>query len=104
MSEQNHGSFFTGFTVGLFAGAAGLFLFKTKDGKKVWDRLQNEWQAAREYLQEKDLITKDKSLKSMLYEWFDLEVPAVNTPTAKKKSKTTPTAPKSSKKPKFKGV
>lgn len=42
------GSFSTGFTLGLFAGAAGFFLFATRDGERVRARLTQEWTQAKQ--------------------------------------------------------
>lgn len=49
--DQDQGSFLTGFTLGLFAGAAGLYLFGTEKGKSVRQRLTSEWQAAQSSMQ-----------------------------------------------------
>lgn len=43
---DNQGSFITGLTIGLFAGAASYFLLVTPKGKKVRQNLEKEWQAA----------------------------------------------------------
>ncbi len=45
--SQDQGSFLTGFTVGMLAGAAGLFLFGTKDGSKIRKQLSQEWDSAK---------------------------------------------------------
>jgi gas vesicle protein len=100
MSDHNAGSFFTGLTVGLFAGAAGYFLLNTKDGKKTLKKIKAEWDTAQDYLQEEGLADKGQSLKSMVYEWFDLEESQPKTKSSKKKATTK--TPK--KKKKFKGV
>lgn len=57
MSDQlNHsdqadsGSFITGFTLGLLAGAAGYFLFATDRGVSVRKELAKEWQQAKQDL------------------------------------------------------
>lgn len=43
---DNQGSFVTGLSLGLFAGAASFFLLLTPEGKKLRRRLEEEWQAA----------------------------------------------------------
>jgi len=43
---DNQGSFVTGLTVGLFAGAASYFLLLTPNGRKMRLKLEKEWQAA----------------------------------------------------------
>lgn len=50
MIDQESGSFVTGFTIGLFAGAAGYFLFATDKGQTVRAELVKEWQAAKKKL------------------------------------------------------
>lgn len=44
--DQDQGSFLTGFTLGLFAGATGYFLFGTDRGAKVRRELKTEWDQA----------------------------------------------------------
>lgn len=62
MSNNNdHGSFLTGFTFGLFAGAASLFLFGTEKGSRVRSRLAEEWDEAKHYLEEEGVIEKGKT-------------------------------------------
>lgn len=53
MANQEQGSFLAGFTVGLFAGAAGYFLFGTDQGRKIKQQLAKEWQLARNTLPER---------------------------------------------------
>jgi hypothetical protein len=61
MHDQDQGSFLTGFTVGLFAGAAGYFLFGTDRGEKVRSTLQDEWEEAKDKLVDQGVI-RDKSV------------------------------------------
>lgn len=49
-SDQDSGSFLTGFAVGLFAGAFGYFLFATDQGQSVRQELIKEWQLANQKL------------------------------------------------------
>jgi gas vesicle protein len=53
---NNSSSFITGFTVGLFAGAAGYFLFGTKEGAKVRKQLVEDWEEAKEHLVEEGVL------------------------------------------------
>ena len=55
-NTDNQGSFLTGFTVGLFAGAAGYYLFGTNQGKKITDKLSDEWESAKERLAAEGVI------------------------------------------------
>lgn len=53
MANQDQGSFLAGFSVGLFAGAAGYFLFGTDRGRQLKHRLAHEWEAARKEMPER---------------------------------------------------
>lgn len=57
--QNQSGSFVTGFTVGLFAGAAGYFLFATDRGEKVRQELQKEWKEAKDRVQAEGTVTED---------------------------------------------
>ncbi|MGD9129443.1 MAG: hypothetical protein PVJ09_03085 [Candidatus Woesebacteria bacterium] len=61
-NNDNSGSFLTGFTVGLFAGAAAYFFFATDRGDELHLKLKKEWEQASEKLAEKGVI-EDKNLK-----------------------------------------
>lgn len=99
MSEQNQGSFLGGLALGLFAGAAGYFLFGTKDGEKIRKNIEQEWNAAKGTLAEEGIIKdKDASLKDLISEWLGM---AETKTQPKKKTSKTSTSNKSSK---FKGV
>ena len=101
MSEQNQGSFLGGLALGLFAGAAGYFLFATKDGAKIRRDVEKEWQSAKISLAEEGLIAdKDLSISQMISDWLGLAEDHKQT----KKKTPKPTAGPSTKKPKFKGV
>ncbi len=54
--DRDSGSFLTGFTIGLFAGAAGYFLFGTDRGGKVRSELMEEWENAKEHLMQKGVL------------------------------------------------
>lgn len=60
-NQDDSGSFLTGFTLGMFAGAASLFLFGTERGNKVRSRMAEEWEEAKEYLEEEGVIEKGKT-------------------------------------------
>jgi gas vesicle protein len=101
MSDQNQGSFVGGLALGMFAGAAGYFLFATKDGSKVRKKIEKEWQEAKVVLAEEGVIEdKDVTLSNLIGDWLGIEK---SQDTQKKKSpkKTTTAKSKSSK---FKGV
>jgi len=98
MSDQNQGSFLGGLALGLFAGAAGYFLFGTKDGEQVRKKIEKEWQDAKATLVDEGIIkSKDLSLKDLISEWLGM---AETKTLVKKKAKTTSQA----KNTKFKGV
>lgn len=108
--EYNQGSFLTGFTVGLFAGAAGYFLFGTDKGKKVTERLSDEWENAKEKLADEGVIDNPNlSLREVVGQVLNqvkerIEIPATESSKAGKASKVT--TPKVVKKParKFKNI
>ncbi len=117
MSDQNeHGSFLTGFTIGLFAGAASLFLFGTKRGAKVRTRLAQEWDEAKHYLESEGVIEQGKTsirdvFQSIVDNFQDHQEPTKSKPsTVKTKSavkKISADTPKTAVKPatkKFKGT
>lgn len=98
MSDQNQGSFLGGLALGIFAGAAGYFLFGTKDGEQVRKKVEKEWQEAKATLVDEGIIkSKDQSIKDLISEWLGM---AETKPTVKKKTKTT----SQTKNTKFKGV
>jgi len=49
-------SFMTGFTVGLFAGATGYFLFATKQGAQLRRQLLKDWEDAKQHLVKEGVI------------------------------------------------
>ncbi len=72
MQEDSHGSFLNGFTIGLFAGAMGYFLFATDKGQKVRKQLNTEWEKARKELEDSGKIEKGKgTIKDILAELAD---------------------------------
>lgn len=98
MSQEHQGSFLGGLAVGLFAGAAGYFLFATKDGEQMRKKVEHEWQSAKESLAKDGIIAnKDASLSSMISDWLGMAEPKTQ---SKKKSARTGT----NKSAKFKGV
>ncbi|MFZ5376392.1 MAG: hypothetical protein ACOZAN_01835 [Patescibacteria group bacterium] len=65
--HNNPAQFLGGFTLGVFAGAAGLFLFGTDHGKKLGQQLADEWDQAKESLADRGVIeNKDVTLGEML--------------------------------------
>ena len=70
MPQKDQGSFLTGFSLGLFAGAAGYFLFGTHSGKKVRQDLSKEWDQAKEKLAQDGIIDDpDASLRDVVHEF-----------------------------------
>jgi hypothetical protein len=112
MSDEQQGSFIGGLALGMFAGAAGFFLFGTKDGAKTRVKIEKEWQEAKVTLAKDGIIkNKNASLGDLVKDWFGLEkVKVVKTTKKSTKKKTTQasapskksTSPKTGKK--FKGV
>lgn len=74
--SAHQGSFLNGFLAGLFAGAAGYFLFGTKKGETVRSKVEQEWNTAKEHLAQKGVIeSADMSIRdffSHFFEKFDL--------------------------------
>jgi gas vesicle protein len=100
MSDQNQGSFIGGLALGMFAGAAGYFLFATKDGSNVRKKIEKEWQEAKVVLAEEGVI-KDKNVKisDLISDWLGIE--HLKSSTKKKNAKKNTPKSKTSK---FKGV
>jgi hypothetical protein len=104
MSNNDQGSFIGGLALGMFAGAAGYFLFATKDGSKVRKKMEGEWKEAKVILAEEGVIkNKDVTISQLVGEWFGLEQ---NKTIKKKATKSTNKKQTSSKdkSSKFKGV
>ena len=72
MSEQaDNGSFLTGFTIGLFAGAAGYFLFATDKGEKARKALAKEWQEAQQsWFTSEEVGPGTSSLRELAKDFF----------------------------------
>lgn len=81
MTNKHHqGSFLNGFAIGLFAGAAGFFLFGTDDGKKTCRRIAKEWTSAKSKLAEQGVISNSNtSLRSVFASIFDSVAPSKRT-------------------------
>ena len=85
--QNQEGSFVTGFTVGLFAGAAGFFLFGTKKGETIRSKINAEWDNAKEQLAQEGVISSsDLSIRDMFASVI-ASITAV--PEAEQKSKKT---------------
>src|SRR5258708_38805733 len=70
--QHEHNSFVTGFTVGLFAGAAGYFLFATKKGAEVRHQLTEDYELAKENMVKDGWIPHSKvSLRDFAKSIFD---------------------------------
>ncbi len=88
-SEANHdtGSFLTGFTIGLFAGAAGYFLFGTDRGGKVRRELMTEWENARGELVERGIVENPRAtLRELVKDAVEEVVRKVGLATGKRKN------------------
>lgn len=67
--QHQSNSFLTGFAVGLFAGAAGYYLYATDRGKKLREHLVSEWQTAKVQLVKEGVIDRpDVSLREFIGE------------------------------------
>jgi gas vesicle protein len=105
MPEQTeHGSFLTGFTIGLFAGAAGYFLFATDKGGKVRKSLAREWQEAQQsWLATEQVAGGTASLRDLARDFFS-QILGTESPSAKKTASSKKATPTVHKKNTFKGV
>ncbi|MDH5532869.1 MAG: hypothetical protein OEX81_00380 [Candidatus Pacebacteria bacterium] len=102
MSNNDQGSFIGGLALGMFAGAAGYFLFATKDGSKVRKKMEGEWKEAKVILAEEGVIkNKDITISELVGEWFGLEQ---NKTPKKKTPKKQISNTNKNKTSKFKGV
>lgn len=64
--RSDSGSFLGGFTLGIFAGAAGFFLFGTDKGRKLKEELVREWQHAQAELPDRgDGLMNIQSLRDV---------------------------------------
>jgi gas vesicle protein len=97
---DDQGSFLTGFTLGIFAGAIGYYFFGTQKGKRMRTELSHEWQQARQQ------IGPDKFPHTSLRDFFTAIVKSIQTESISKKtsSLTKKTAKNSGLKSKFKGT
>ncbi len=101
--DRDQGSFLTGFTLGIFAGATGYFLFGTDRGGKVREELKAEWTKAQAKLEtETPEVVGRLSIREALYKVADWlgEAPTADSKTKKANRKGNKSGPKS----RFKGV
>ncbi|CAN5272774.1 hypothetical protein BH10PAT2_BH10PAT2_0020 [soil metagenome] len=84
-SQSSDGtSFVTGFTVGLFVGAAGYYLFATEKGAKLRKQLVNEWDSAKVDLVEQGVIENPKvTLREFIQDMLHNAFPDVSKSTAR---------------------
>jgi len=82
VSHPTQGSFINGFTIGLFAGAVGFFLFGTDKGGKVRQTISKEWDSAKEHLAKEGVIPSAKvsirDVVSQVVEMFTPDTTASN--------------------------
>jgi len=100
MSDRESGSFSTGFTLGLLAGAAGYFIFGTHKGKQVREKLSVKWQDAKK-LAADDWPEKAGTVGDVLKEIFAQISSSAENTTKQPKRKKKKTA---SKKKQFSGI
>ncbi|MBU0578529.1 hypothetical protein KKE34_04930 [Patescibacteria group bacterium] len=65
MEKNNQHFFTTGFTLGLFSGVVGYYLFGTKQGEKTRKKLANEWEQAHQYLVDQGVLDKKYECKNL---------------------------------------
>ncbi len=84
-SQSSDGNVFvTGFTVGLFVGAAGYYLFATEKGSKLRKQLVHEWEHAKVDLVQEGVIQNPKiSLREFIQEMLRKAFPDVSKSTAR---------------------
>lgn len=64
MSQESRPSFVAGFSLGLFSGVLGYFLFGTERGQKVRAELSQHWAEAQAHLKEEGVLeTEGQSLR-----------------------------------------
>ncbi len=69
--SEDGSSFVTGFTIGLFAGAAGYYLFATEKGAKLRKQMVADWEGAKEHLIEEGVIEDNRiSLRQFLFDFL----------------------------------
>lgn len=102
--DPDQGNFLTGFTLGIFAGAAGFFLFGTQKGSDLREQLAAEWEAARADLAQEGLIEQNQSLRDIIAGVFTkigLNIQTTQKTAVKHAAKTTKEKKASTK---FKGI
>ncbi len=65
MEKNSHHSFTTGFTLGLFSGVVGYYLFGTKQGKKTREKLAHEWGRAHQHLIDEGVLSKNAGFENL---------------------------------------
>ncbi len=89
------GSFVSGFTIGLMAGAAGYFLFGTQRGTAIRKQLIKEWEGAKENMVKEGVIADNQiSLRGVIQQFvqsaFQVSVDLSKTSLAAKARKGKP--------------
>lgn len=59
-----HADFTQGFALGLLAGVVGFFIFGTQEGKELREKLTDEWEDARDFLQEQGLLKTPEQIET----------------------------------------
>ena len=65
MEKNNYHSFTIGFTLGIFSGVVGYYLFGTKQGEKTREKLTEEWEQANQYLIDQGVLNKNTECKNL---------------------------------------
>lgn len=96
-NDSHQGSFLNGFTLGLFAGAAGYFLFGTPKGESVRKKMSQEWEYAKKHLAEQGVIeSSNMTIRDLLRTCVE-QLAATTTPQHKQQLKPQQKQAKSSK-------
>lgn len=108
-SQADHGSFWTGFSVGMLAGAVSYFLFATDRGEKVRHELKEEWHTAQKKVVGEAGQAAVVSIRAMVREVVDQVAAKLELNLEKKKTESAKPAAKKKKETvktgnKFKGV
>lgn len=65
MEKNNHHTFTSGFSFGLFAGVVGYYLFGTKQGEKTRKKISKEWESAHQHLVDQGVLKKKAEFENL---------------------------------------
>lgn len=108
-SQSDNGSFWTGFSVGMLAGAVSYFLFATDKGEKVRKELKDEWHQAQKQTIEPAGQAAAVSIRTLIKDVIDQVTTRFDLQEKKSKNEAAKVVVKKKKEPaktlgKFKGV